>query len=496
MNVVPLFAAIPLGAAFLISLLSKRIKGFGDWLSVLAALSLLSLSLYSLSPVGRTGTLVYEVGGWVPPLGICLVLDGLAAFMLVTVNLVALLVIIYSIGYLEKYTGKWKFQALFMLMLAGMNGVIVTGDLFNLYVFLEIAAISSYSLVAFGTGGEELEASFKYMVMGTVASMFTLLGIALLYSFTSTLNMADMSSVLAGKQPAGIVTFVGVLFIMGFGLKAALVPFHAWLPDAHPSAPAPISAMLSGVLIKVLGIYALFRVFFNVLGASAEILQILMILGTVSMIGGAYLAIGQDDIKRMLAYSSVSQAGYIVFALALGTPLGVLGGLFHLFNHAVFKALLFLNSGSVEYSLGTRDMRRMGGLNRKLPVTGYTSLIGSLSVAGVPPFGGFWSKLIIVMAAVQAGHFFYALIAVLVSVITIAYYLRLQKLTFFGALRREWEQVREAPFSMKLAMVVLSVLCLVGGLLLIPALSSSFLKPAGEALLAGKDYARIVLGPL
>ena len=255
--IIPLFVIIPLGAAFLISLLGKKIKNSADLLTNLGTLSLLLLSLYSITLVSAYKTLVYKVGGWIPPIGICMVMDGLTSFMLVTVNLVSFLITLYSISYMEKYTDKYRFYTLFMLMLAGMNGIIITGDLFNLFVFLEIASIASYALVAFGTEAEELEASFKYAVMGSVASCFILLGIAMLYSYTSTLNMADIAGVLSSK-PAGIITpFILVLFLAGFGLKAALVPFHAWLPDAHPSAPAPISAMLSGVLIKVLGVYAL-----------------------------------------------------------------------------------------------------------------------------------------------------------------------------------------------------------------------------------------------
>ncbi|MFH1039176.1 MAG: proton-conducting transporter membrane subunit [PVC group bacterium] len=491
---IPLFVAIPLGGAFLISLLGKRLRGFGDWMASLITFSVLVLTLFSIGAVRASGVLVYHVGGWPPPRGICLVEDGLTSFMLLTVNLIAFLAVIYSISYMERYTEKWKFYTLFLLMVGGMNGVVITGDMFNLFVFLEIAAIASYALVAFGTEQEELEASFKYMVLGGLASAFILLGIALLYGFTSTLNMADMSRALSEKQPAKIINFISVLFIMGFGLKAALVPFHAWLPDAHPSAPAPISAMLSGVLIKVLGVYALIRILFNVLGVTPSVLNVLMVMGTISMIAGALLAIGQSDIKRMLAYSSISQVGYIVFAFGVGTPLAILGGLFHLINHAVFKSLLFLNAGAVEYSIGTRDMKKMGGLNQRLPVTGYTSLIGSLSIAGVPPFNGFWSKLIIIIAAVQAGHFVYALIAVLVSVITLAYYLKLQRYTFFGALRKEWELVKEVPLAMRLSMIILAVFCLLGGLLLLPGPSSVFLEPARDALVEGKSYINVVLG--
>ena len=498
MYIIPLFVVIPLGSAFLVSLLGKRVKRFSDVLSNLATFSLFFISLVSIYLVRTQGILVYKVGGWIPPIGISMVMDGLTSFMLVTVNLIAFLVAIYSISYMEKYTTKDKFYTLFLLMLAGMNGVIITGDMFNLFVFLEIAAISSYALVAFGTEAEELEASFKYAVMGSLASSFILLGIALLYSFTSTLNMADISQTLAQGGSNKIIFFVSVLFLMGFGLKAALVPFHWWLPDAHPSAPAPISAMLSGVLIKVLGIYALVRVLFNVLGLGEIklILQILMVLGIISMVVGALLALGQKDFKRLLAYSSISQIGYIIFAFGLGTSIGFLGALFHLFNHSVFKSLLFLNSGAVVYATGNRDLEKMGGLSQKMPVTGTTSLIASMSISGIPPFSGFWSKLIIIIAAIQAGQFIFAFIAILVSIITLAYYLKVQKLAFFGELRQEWERVKEVPFPMKLSMVILSIICLVGGLLLIPAISEVFLKAAGDVLLAGKEYAALVFGAL
>jgi len=496
MNFIPLFVIIPLAAAFLISFLGKRFRPLCDFLSNLATLILVGLSFCSVILVKNSGLLVYKVGGWIPPIGINMVLDGLTSFMLVTVNLVAWLVTIYSISYMERYTSKWKFYTLFMLMLAGMNGVIVTGDMFNLFVFLEIASIASYALVAFGVEGEELEAAFKYMVMGVVASCFILMGIALLYSYTSTLNMADMSSVLATKGSSRLIGFISVLFLMGFGLKAAVVPFHAWLPDAHPSAPASISAMLSGVLIKVLGIYCLIRILFNVIGITPLIMSILMTLGVLSMLAGAFLAIGQTDIKRMLAYSSISQIGYIVLALGIGTPLGILGALFHLINHAVFKSLLFLNSGAVEYSTGTRDLNKLGGLNSRLPVTSSSFLIGSMSISGIPPLSGFFSKLIIIIAAIQAGHFILATVAAVVGILTLGYYLKLQTGIFFGGLKEELSKVKEVPLTMKVSMIVLSVLCIIGGILWAPVLREVFLYAATKAVLIGKEYAILVLGKI
>jgi multicomponent Na+:H+ antiporter subunit D len=493
-NIIPFFVIIPLAAAFLISLLGKFIRRFSDFAACLACFLLFVFSVYTqwLFKSGLDKVLVYKIGGWAPPFGISLVLDGLSSFMLVTVNLISLLIAVYSVSYMRQYTDKPKFFTLFSLMVCGMNGIIITGDLFNLFVFLEIASISSYALVAFGTEAEELEASFKYAVMGTVASSFIFIGIAFLYSFTSTLNMADMARVLSIKPNSYLVPFVGVLFLMGFGLKSALVPFHAWLPDAHPSAPASISAMLSGILIKTLGIYALIRIFFNIIGSTQNYLSIMMFLGALSLLVAVVLALSQWDLKRLLAYHSISQVGYIVLGIGLGTPLGILGGLFHLFNHSVFKSLLFLNSGAVDYAAGTRDLKETGGLAKVMPVTSTTNLIASMSIAGIPPFNGFFSKLLIIIACVQAGHMGYAICAVLGSILTLASFMKVQKYAFLGELKDKFKNIKEAPFTMKFSMIVLAVICVFGGFLLLPSMRF-FLDNAVHVLLRGTAYAGLVL---
>jgi len=491
-NILPLFVGISLAGAFLTSIVGKKLKWLPDVMGNITTLVLLGLSLFAVRIIATEGTLVYSIGSWKLPIGIALVLDSLTVFMLVTVNLMAFFIAIYSINYMERFTSKWKFYTLFLLMVAGMNGVVITGDMFNLFVFVEIASVASYALVAFGTERHELEAAFKYTVMSTVGSLFILLGVVFLYSYTSTLNMADMANILAQKSASNITIMVSVLFIMGFGLKAALVPFHAWLPDAHPSAPAPISAMLSGVLIKSLGVYTLCRVFYNIIRINSSLSLILMVLGTLSMVIGVFLAIGQWDFKRLLAYHSISQIGYVILGIGLGTPLGIIGGLFHLFNHSVFKSLLFLNSGAVEYATGTRDLRKMGGLITKMPITGTTSLVASMSIAGIPPFNGFWSKLIIIIAAVQANRLGYAFWAVLASILTLASFMKVMKYAFFGKLRDKWNKVEEVPVFMKLAMVILALICIVGGVLLISNINEVFLKPTSDVLLEGTKYADIV----
>ena len=492
MDILLSVVAVSLGAAFAVPLAARRRRAPAA-LAAGAAFLLLCLSAAVAARVPRGGILLHRAGGWPPPFGVVLVADGLSAVMLVTINAAVFLAALYSSEYARRYTGEWRFFTLLLLMAAGMNGVVLAGDLFNLLVFVEIAAFSAYALVAFGTASEELEASFKYAVLGILSTNFVLFGIALIYGSCSTLNMADISLALAdGRRGAGYAGFVAAVFVFGFGLKSALVPFHAWLPDAHSSAPAPVSALLSGVLIKTLGVYALARVLFNVVGMTPAASRLLMALGGLSMAAGAALALGQWDMKRLLAYSSISQVGYIVLGLGLGTPLGVAGALFHLVNHSVFKSLLFLNAGAVEHATGMRDLRRMGGLGGRMPVTAATSMIASLSIAGLPPLSGFWSKLAIVAACVGAGRPGYAALAVLVSVLTLAIVMRLQRYAFFGEPGGRWDGVGEVPAPMRIAMCALALACLLGGLLAIPTVGGRFIGRGAEALLAGGGYAEKV----
>ncbi len=492
----PLFIAIPLGSAFFIyllgSLLKERAKIISDIWANLATASCLVFSLLTLASVYYNSPLLYFMGGWRPPIGITLVIDGLSAFMLLIINSVGFLATLYSINYMEKFTAKYKFYALLMLLIGGMNGVAMTGDLFNMYVFIEISAIASYVLVSFGVEAEELEASFKYMVLASIGSLFILLSIALLYAGTGTLNMADISQKLAQNPNATVIILVSILLLVGFSLKAALIPFHAWLPDAHPSAPAPISSMLSGVVIKVLGAYGMIRIFYNVIGMDKRISTIILVLAGLSMIVGVILQLGQNDIKRLLAYCSISQIGYVLLGIGIGTPLGVLGGLFHLLNHAAFKSLLFFNAGAIEYATGTRDMNKLGGLQAKMPISSVSWFIGSFAASGVPPFNGFWSKLILIIAAVQAQHYILAGIAGLAAILTLASFIKVQRKVFMGNLPDLLSEIKEVPKFMSTTMVILAVCCVGMAVLLIPPLRERTLDLARDAVLLGTQYAQVV----
>ncbi len=495
---VPLFVILPLAGAFLIPLLSRLWKGFGDLIANLVGACLVALSVYGLVLLGSgTPGVVYRLGNWIPPFGIVLVYDSLTALVVLVANLVGFPALLFSLRYLDQFTGRWKYYTLFMLMLAGMNGVAISGDMFNMFVFIEIAALSSYALVAFGTGAGEVEAGFKYMVMAEVGSLLILFSIALLYARTSTLNMADMSRTLAELPRTTFFWFVLTTLLVGFAIKMAMVPFHSWMPDAYLSAPAPVAAVLSGVFSKVVGVYAMARVVFNVFGlnriSSPGLFNMLVGFGVVSIIVGALLALTQTNYKRLLAYSSISQVGYILLGLGIGNYWGVVGALFHVMSHALAKGLLFLASRSIELQTGTRETKKLSRLEKAMPVTTWSYIVGALSLSGIPPFAGFFSKLFIILGAVAARLYWMAILAALFSVVTLGYLLKVVNRAFARPTGEEIVPTRESPRLILLALVILVVLAIAFGIGFKPLLDW-VVSPAASVLFHGLGYAKLVLG--
>jgi multicomponent Na+:H+ antiporter subunit D len=488
----PLFMAIPVFGAIFVLIIGKfDKKHFPRIWSILTSLSLLVI----LALIWRRGTIVHDMGGWKPPFGVILVKDYLSQLMLLIVNGVAFLSLVYSYTYIRKYEDYLRFFTLFLFMLAGMNGVVLTGDLFNLFVFLEIASIASYALVGYGVDAEELEASFKYLVLGALASIFILFGIGMIYAVTGSVNMADVAQFIIDNNiihNKAILMATG-LFILGFGLKAGLVPFHAWLPDAHPSAPAPISAMLSGVLIKAVGIYPLIRIFYNVIGMTPVVSNIFIVIGSISMIVGALMGSGQIDIKRLFAFHSVSQMGYVMVGVGLGTPLGLIGALFHLLNHSVFKSLLFLCSGAIQNGTGTRNMKKLGGLKESMPVTSGSAIVGSLSISGVPPFNGFWSKLIIILAAFQVRNMWAAAALILTAFLTLMCFVKFQRHAIFGEVSEIVKRAKETSFAMAISILILAVFCLLVGIFN-GWIIENMIIPAQSVILNQLGYISSVMG--
>ena len=486
-----IFVFLPIAGAALMPVIGKTKEGLADVLALAVAAGLLAIGITYIGQVRDYGSISFQLHGTLP-FAQTLYLDSLSLLLLLVISTITLFALIYSVEYMKTYGSKARYYALFLLMIAGMNGIVLSHDLFGLYVFLEVAACSSYALVAFGLRKPGLEAAFKYLLLSSAASALLLLGIALVYSQTGSLDMKTVSDTLAAGVAGGNrgLLFISTLFLVTFCFKMAIVPFHAWLPDAYPSAPTPVSAAMAGVLSKAAGVYVMARILYNVIGIQSlpRVGQALMALGVLSIVIGSILALVQTDYKRLLAYSSVAQLGYIVLALGIGTPLAFIGALYHVMNHATSKSLLFLSAGAAQRATGTRDLNRMGGLGKRMPVTATCSVFGSMAISGVPPFNGFFSKAIIVIAAGNAGmatgnpvYFVYALIAVLMSLLTLAYFLKVQRKAFFGLLKDEFAKVKEVGFAMSFPMVALALLCLGLGISF-PWLYTLLLRPAGTVL--------------
>jgi multicomponent Na+:H+ antiporter subunit D len=368
-----------------------------------------------------------------------------------------------------------------MIMMTGMNGTVMLTDIFSLYVFIEITAVSSFILIASRRDLNGLEGAFKYIILSATATIMMLVSISILLLAAGETSFAAVGA--AVRQSGGnplVILAIGI-FICGLFIKGGLVPFHGWLPAAYSAAPPAVSVLLAGIATKTSGIYALIRLATSVFAGNVAINHILMLVGTVSILVGAFAALGQSDFKKMLAYSSISQVGYIVLGLGCGTALGIVGAVFHLFNHSIFKSLLFVNSAAVEKQSGTTDMNKLGGLGAKMPITNATSLIAFLSTAGVPPLAGFWSKLIIVIALWQNSLYTYAVIAILASILTLAYLLLMQRKVFFGILADGLQNVKEAGFAISLPAVVLAAITIGVGLGF-PWMFNSVLMPISSFL--------------
>ncbi len=406
--------------------------------------------------------------------------DSISLVMFLCIGIVGLcaaLVAQYSLG----RELRFRFSNLLFLIVAGMNGVTMVRDLFTLYVFLEITAIASFIFISMESQGNGYEGAFKYMILSAVATALLLAGLALLFIVAGETSFEVVRSALDLGRAEPMVHLAMALFLGGLAIKAGVIPFHGWVPDAYTSAPAAVSVMLGGIITKIAGVYTFIRLIDAVFGYLPPVQNTLFFLGLVSIVGGALLALVQKDFKRMLAYSSISQVGYIFLGLGSATALGLAGAVFHFFNHSIFKSLLFVNAAAVESQSGTREMNKLGGIGKKMPVTGATAVLGMLSAAGLPPLSGFWSKLVIVMAVWNAGFRTYAAIAVMASLLTLAYFLTMQRKVFFGPLETDYLNLKEANFWCLFPALMLAAITLALGVAG-PWLFETFLMPVGSPL--------------
>jgi proton-translocating NADH-quinone oxidoreductase chain N len=471
-----LFLLLPLLAIMILNLPFRNVmQKLALWAGLL--LSLWQIVAVILLALGIAGG--WDV--WASFLTLNLHYDNLTLVLLLSVGIVVFATILVGWQTISNPTQKFGFVNLVMVAMIGMNGTVMLTDLFSLYIFIEITAVSSFILIAFQRDINALEGAFKYIILSATATIMMLLSISILLLVAGDTSFASVGNAIRQANGNPLVIFAVGIFICGLFIKGGLVPFHGWLPAAYSAAPAAASVLLAGIATKASGIYALIRLVTSVFAGNASINHILMLVGTISILVGAFAALGQSDFKRMLAYSSISQVGYIILGLGCGTNLGIVGAVFHLFNHSIFKSLLFVNSAAVEQQSGTTDMNKLGGLGAKMPITNITSLIAFLSTAGVPPLAGFWSKLIIVIALWQNSLYAYAVIAVLASILTLAYLLLMQRKVFFGTLADGLQNVREAGLGIVLPASVLAAI-IIGVGLLFPLMFNSVLMPISSFL--------------
>jgi len=470
-NLPVLTVVIPLMAGFLTPIVGWINRKLCWYHVMLTMFVVFLITASNLLTVIKTGTIHYQLGGWEAPFGIEYVIDLLNGFVCIIIAFIGLMVSIYSKESVKKeLPGKTiPFYSIYLLLVTGLMGMTITGDIFNFYVFLEVSSLTAYALIAIGDRGDGIVASFNYLIMGTVAASFILLGIGYLYAVTGTLNMADMQNILPTIYDNKVVLAALAFFMAGFSIKIGLFPLHTWLPDAYTHAPSTSSALIAGLMTKV-GVYAMIRFMFGVFTPAfvidmTHMTEILTWAAALAIIVGSVLAIAQSDMKRMLAYSSVSQIGYILLGVGLVNIIGMQGGLLHILNHAIMKSALFLVAGAIFYRTGIRNLHQFQGLGKKMPVTTTVFLIAGLSMIGIPGTVGFTSKWYLVLGSMEAGMWIFVLIILASSLLNLAYFWRVFDNIWFGH-PHEVEKIErnEAPLSMLIPMVILAGLCIFFGL--------------------------------
>jgi len=484
---------VPLIFAFLTLLFGWWRKGLSYPITIIAlSLSFLA-SIHCLYTVLATGTIHYYLGTWEPPWGIEYVVDHLNGFILVIVSFVSLMVAISSRRVVEKELPEKVvyFYTLFLLQVTGFLGIVITGDMFNLYVFLEIASLAGYALIAVGEDGAPF-ASFNYLIFGTIGACFYLLGVGYLYISTGSLNMADLAEILPALYQSKVLMVAFAFFLVGVSLKMALFPLHVWLPDAYTYAPSAVSALLAPLMTKV-GAYVMIRILFTVFEPrfSMELIPATSILGWMAagaILFGALLALAQSDVKRMLAYILVGEVGYIALGVGLANRNGLTGAILHILNDSIMMLALFLIVAAIMYRSGNREIPSLRYMHRRMPFTMATLVIAGLSVIGIPPTCGFFSKWYLVLGAIDANQWVFVAVLLLSSLINVILFFRIIENVYLEPREEEAHEgveeavaIEEAPLSLLLPILIAGAGILLLGILSGEIISSviQFAVPVG-----------------
>ncbi len=468
-------------AAMVLPLVAFKKERLAWPVAMLTLTTAVALAVYNICRVMETGKAIhYKLGGWAPPMGIEYVLDHLSAFIMLVINAVALLVLIHGKKMVEReLPGKSvPYFTAALLMLCGFNGIVITGDLFNLYVFLEISSLSLYGILAIGQKESPVSA-FRYLIQGVLGGSFYLLGVGFIYMTTGSLNMADVHKILPHVTDNPTILIAFCLMVLGMGIKMALFPLHGWLPDAYTYASSTSSALVAPTGTKVAS-YVMLRLLFFVFGLKfimsmpLPITTIIAWLAAAGIIYGSIMAIAQKEMKRMLAYSSVAQVGYIALGFGLANPMGLVGAILHVLNHAFMKAGLFLVTGNMRYKLGHSRIDQLNnGIRKKMPWTMFAFTIGALSMVGLPPMAGFFSKWYLVLGTVHNSDWFFLAVILISSLLNLVYFFRILEKVYMKPLPKDGETqedtpdpVRdEAPASMLIPTLVMAIGLIVLGIM-------------------------------
>ncbi|MDA0785278.1 MAG: monovalent cation/H+ antiporter subunit D family protein [Proteobacteria bacterium] len=480
--VIPLLAA-PLCALFRRGFIGWLIAVVANWLAFAASIGL-------LFRVMNEGVISYAMGGWAPPIGIEYRVDMINVFVLLVVSGVGAVIIPFArTGTAARFndTDQAWFYTMYLLALTGLLGVTITGDAFNIFVFLEISSLASYVMIAMGRDRRALTAAYQYLIMGTVGATFIVIGIGLLWAMTGTLNMADLAQRIPEINHTRPVLAALAFLAVGISLKLALFPLHLWLPNAYAYAPAVASAFLAGTATKV-AIYLFLRFFYTVFGggeffASTPIPAMFLALSIVAMFAASTVAVFQADVKRMFAYSSVAQVGFITLGISMVSDAGLTAAMVHLFNHAIMKAGIFMLLGAVMFRLGSVKLEDMAGIGRKMPFTMAGIVILGLGLIGTPGTSGFVSKWWIVLAALEKDQWWLVALILVASLITMIYVGRIVEVAYFREPSAKAVTLREAPLMMLIPAYVLVAATIYFGL--DTEWSVGLAQRAAAALLAG-----------
>ncbi|MEQ8664563.1 MAG: monovalent cation/H+ antiporter subunit D family protein [Rhodospirillales bacterium] len=432
------------------------------WLwSALATAASFAMSLAILGDVREAGVISYELGDWIAPFGIEYRADMLTALILIIVSgigLVAMPFMAHSVAREIPRERGYLYYTMYLLCFTGLLGMTVTGDAFNLFVFLEISSLSTYVLISLGKDRRALTAALRYLILGTIGATFYVIGVGLMYMSTGTLNIADLNILIPVVIESRTVQAALAFLTVGVCLKLALFPLHVWLPSAYAYAPSAVTVFLAATATKV-AVYALIRLYFTVFsGVNATIMpvvgEIWLVLAVAGMFAGSLVAIYQTDIKRMLAYSSVAQIGYIILGLSFATETGITAGLIHLFNHAIMKGALFMALGCVVFHVGRAHIGDLAGIGKRMPLTAAAFVLGGLSLIGVPGTVGFISKWYLIDAALTEGLWIVAALILISSLLAVIYIWRVVEVMYFAPADAPVDR-QEAPASMVLPMWLL-----------------------------------------